>query len=57
MEHIDVPQPEPSFQIIDKQPSLFFCRVSIKEKKVTSLVTKEKSDSPSLIKEKHKHFN
>jgi hypothetical protein len=57
MEHIDVSSPEPSFQMLDKQYSLFFCRVSIKEKKFSILVTKEKSDRLSLIKEKCKFFN
>ncbi len=56
MEHIYVSIPEPSFKCYKKHSSLFFCMVSIKEKKVSILVTKEKSDSPSLIKEKHKCF-
>ncbi len=56
MEHLDVSSPEPSLKMLEKHSSLFFCRVSIKEKKISILVMKEKSDSPSLIKEKHKHF-
>ncbi len=56
MEHIDVSHPEPSLKMLQKHSSLFFCRVSFIEKKFSILVTKEKSDRPSLIKEKHKRF-